>query len=165
MKDILTFGNSGRFSCRAAFFTVLVTLLIMGGSLHAQTLKVNDVSAGRVVEVTGDVDSLDNISTKAFSLGKNILTDWSANPVRVGYLIASESGTPKVRCILQGSYDDTNFFNVDTLFADSSETFMNTTANLNGGKYPLYRVYLTGYTGNRADTNVKLWIYAYKDEY
>lgn len=144
---------------RFAFLAFLLTLIV---GLNAQTMKVEQITGGKVITVTSAVDSLDTLNTKVFGLGQFQNYDWDTYPFSYGYLLTSAAAKPYIRCVVQGSYDNSTFFAVDTLFADSAETFTKGTANLNKGKYPYYRFQITGYTGNRADATMKLWFYAYK---
>ncbi len=145
---------------RLALFLAFFISVVMVAP--AQTMKVEPITGGKVITVTASVDSLDTLSTKAFGLGQFQNYDWDTYPFSYGYLLTSAAAKPYIRCVVQGSYDNSTYFAVDTLFADSAETFTKETANLNKGKYPYYRFYITGYTGNRADATMKLWFYAYQ---
>ncbi|MCA0387931.1 MAG: hypothetical protein LCH52_05495 [Bacteroidetes bacterium] len=146
---------------RILIFTLLFFIPTIA-LVNAQTMKVENITGGRLITVTASVDSTDTLSTKAFGLGNFQNYDWDTYPFSFSYLLASASGKPYIRTKVEGSYDNSTWFIVDTLFADSAETFTKSTANLNKGKYPYYRFKIIGYTGNRKDATLKLWFYAYR---
>lgn len=159
-----TFNSKKGFEMKRLKFVLLllIPLLFTMEETQAQTLKVESITGGKLYSVTASVDSLDTLSTKAFGLGNFQSYDWDTYPFSFSYLLTSAAAKPYIRTTVEGSYDNSTWFAVDTLFADSVETFTKSTANLNKGKYPYYRFTIIGYTGNRSDATLKLWFYAYR---
>ena len=90
------------------------------------------------------LDSLQTYNSKHFSLNKYDNESYYTYPPQFARLLTSSAGTPKVTAIVQGTYDQSNYTNVDTLMnANSTETFTRGSFNINDWKFPLYRIQFT----------------------
>jgi hypothetical protein len=144
-------------------FLLLFPVLVLAQS---QATTAFDFTTTRAtVSVSGKVDSLTNYVSKTFDLSGYDNGGFVSYPLFVGKVISSTLGTPHVFTYIQGSYDNSNWVNVDTIATnDSVETYNTTTIDLNGKYFPLYRVFVDGITGNRSDSMIKVHIYAYRKD-
>ncbi len=80
------------------------------------------------------------------------------------YIATSVLGSPKLTTYIQGSYDESNWFNVDTLCTDlTGETLVKETAQLFRYHVPYYRAIVYGVALNRSDTVFDFRFYFYWD--
>lgn len=149
-------------------FSVLTVDLSAQGFISDAVARPTDGN-GVVWAFEVEVDSLENYTSKAFSLSPYDADDFSEyHPLHFGKVASSADGTPRVFVYIQGTYGDGNWFTVDTVaVADSVETYNTGTLDLNAKKCAAYRVVfdgITGYTDNRLDTVYKLSLYAYRKD-
>lgn len=119
------------------------------------------------------VDSVDTLTSETFSLARydgyavhadsaTGLGQWIRPEVPAGWLATSSAGTPKVTAYVQGSYDESNWFNVDTVATDlTAETLQKGTLQLLRYLVPYYRVVVYGVATNNPDTVFDLRLYLY----
>lgn len=134
------------------------------------------------------VDSVDTLTSNYFSLGKwdavywgtpqdtvpkgyivagdtSYYADQQRSPFKLQYQASSTLGSPKITGYVQGSFDLTNWVNVDTLFTDlTSESLTRADLDLNNEKYPWYRVVIYGVALNRSDTTFIMRWYCYHND-
>jgi len=133
---------------------------------------------GRMIVFTCAVDSVDTLTSKTFSLAKYdgckelysaldsiyILSSEMSIEVPYAYIANSILGSPKVTTYIQGSYDQLNWFNVDTLCTNlTSESLTKGTAQLFRHHVPYYRAVVYGVAQNRRDTVFDFRFYFYWD--
>ena len=114
------------------------------------------------------VDSVTEYTSSVFSLDQYDNQSFYTYPLTVAFKQNSVLGTPYVTAIIQGSFDNSNWLTIDTLmYKDSTEIATKKTIDMNGYKFPLYRMFINGDTttgvnvANRSDTVLRLWVYAY----
>ncbi|MDD5061479.1 MAG: hypothetical protein PHN44_04250 [Candidatus Marinimicrobia bacterium] len=125
---------------------------------------------GRMITFTCTVDSVDTLTSKTFSLAKydgNFYTVDTAGAahfqdVPYAYIASSAAGAPKLTTYLMGSYDETNWFKVDSLYvADTGETLKTGVVSLFNYHVPYYRAVVYGVALNRSDTILDFRFYLY----
>jgi len=151
------------------FFLIL---LILTPAVFAQSAfttgwspKIEYKGNGTVVIVKGTIDTTDQLNSTAFSLLGYDKVDLATYPLTAGVKLSGTStATRKVHCFIQGSYDGTNWANVDTISnADSANTLiMKTALNLNGYRTPYYRIAVVGATTANDLTTFDIRVYAYR---
>jgi len=148
------------------FFFVVLTLLITFGAQAQTKITTNNIGTSQVVSFEMIVDSLSTLTTNPFTLSSFDGESFYTYPLSYGYILTSVAGLPRVSMFIQGSFDgSTNWTNADTLAtSDSTETFRKLSFDLNNAKYPYYRISVTGTAGNRRDTDLKFWLYAYRKD-
>jgi hypothetical protein len=120
---------------------------------------------GQVFRFVATIDSLNTYTSKAFYLSEYDGESLFSYPVAYGKVASSVVGVPKIKSIIQGTYGDGNWFNVDTLStSDSVETYNTGTVDLNNRKCLAYRIEISGVTTNPGDTIYTLSLYAYRRE-
>lgn len=122
------------------------------------------IGTAKLIKFSGKIDSLSTLSSNPFNLnGYN--TDYYSYPLSAQKLFTSTSGTPKVKVIIQGTFNGSTYTNIDTIgVADSVESVVKANYDMNGAIYPQYRLTITGATNNRRDTLFEIYLYAYKKD-
>lgn len=161
------------------FLTILMAILLVAIPAFSQGSWSNNASIvtgfagenqGRMIVFTCAVDSVDTLISSTFSLakydGSYYTTDTSGNAifqeVPYAYIATSALGSPKLTTYIQGSYDQSNWFVVDTLCTDlTSESLTKGTAQLFRYHIPFYRAVVYGVELNRSDTIFDFRFYCY----
>ena len=82
--------------------------------------------------------------------------------VPYAYIASSVLGSPKITTYIQGSYDESNWFDVDTLCTDlTGETLVKGTAQLFRYHVPYYRAVVYGIALCRSDAAFDFRFYSY----
>lgn len=142
-----------------------IVFLIFGTAAQAQWTKnavVNRTDLGDVIEFETVVEGTDTVTLSTpFNLNTHyIITDSGRRvyPVSFGFKATSDSAVT-LNAELLGSYDNVNYFTVDTLFTGyNSTTVEEGTADLNGIIRPFYKLRLYG-SGSNDSTHVAGGIY------
>lgn len=158
-------------------FWLLVTLGLLFGAddLRAQSGAYTRDAVfsphypGEILRFTCALDSVDQDTSRNFSLGKYDGARWTTAPIWLQRKISSAAGKPYVTVFLDGSFDASNWFACDTLMtADSLETAGLIQINLTNYKFPWYRIRSNGiqYGGgvNRSDTILDMIWYLYQKD-
>ena len=145
----------------------LLLLVMFSFETGAQTWTTNakqtTIGTALVTSFQCEVDSGQSFYSSAFGL--NFYNGFSTNyELSYGYKLTNAADSQQVSVTLQGSFDATNWKNVDTLFADSSETFSYGKTYLFGYHFPYYRMLVAAGTRNKNNTDLKVWVYAYRKE-
>lgn len=158
---------------------LILALLIFAVPVFSQGNWSNDAKTltgfagenqGRMIVFTCTVDSVDTLISSTFSLAKYdgayYTTDASGNAifqdVPYAYIATSALGSPKLTTYIQGSYDQSNWFVVDTLCTNlTSESLTTGTAQLFRYHIPYYRAVVYGVALNRSDTIFDFRFYCY----
>jgi hypothetical protein len=110
------------------------------------------------------VDSNTTVSLDVFELAAFDGAS-TASIVFYGLKYASAAGMPRIKTILQGSFDYTNWVAVDTLGVDTLETFQKGAVSIYGGVvYPYWKLVHEGAVGNRDDSKASVYLYAVKPD-
>lgn len=146
---------------------IMVVLLVLAGTGNAQTWTKNAtttiVGNSLIVNFQAKVDSGQTFYSNLFGLNQH--NGFSTTyELSYGYKLTNAADTQQVSVTLQGSFDGTNWKNVDTLFADSSETFNYGKTYLFGYHFPYYRLLIAAGTRNKNNTDLKAWVYAYRKD-
>ena len=160
---------------KKTLFTLVTFLIMFTSIIQAQWVtnaKATTLADGQFLAFDLTVDSVQTYTSNVFSLNQYDNQTFYTYPLNYQKLITSAAGTPYVTATIQGSFTTafTSASVVDTiLLVDSVETVGRGVLNLNDWKFPYYRLSIIGATNgagtkNRADTVLKLWIYAnFKD--
>mgnify|MGYP000729630150 CR=1 FL=1 len=161
-----------------SFFMILMLISVLtfaSGSWTNNAVKITGFAGekqGSMLIFTCSVDSVDTLTSGTFSLAKydgNYFTVDTAGTshfqeVPYAYIATSALGSPKLTCYIQGSYDQSNWFNVDTLCTDlTSESLAIGTAQLFRYHVPYYRTIVYGVALNRSDTVFDFRFYLFWD--
>lgn len=126
--------------------------------------KLTEVqNAGLVVEFRATADSLENITSRLFSVTNYDGGAWSSYPIYYTKSTVSAAGKPFTTVTIEGSNDNENWVVIDTVggASDSLETLASGSIDLGGKKFLYYRQRTKGESGNRRDTVVKTTYYFY----
>lgn len=138
------------------FFLPLLLLLLpvlLSGQVLTNGYAQTPVAKGTLYNFQVRVDSLGTYTTSPFSLGGLDKESFVTYPVHYAKTITGPY-KPRVSCVVQGAMSTTTGYTaVDTVaLADSTKTLATGTLDLNDKKFPFYRLYIYGATGNRKDT-------------
>ncbi len=141
---------------KRTFMVLLVALalftLMPPAAAQTVTVDVDELKpSGRLVKITAEIDTVATRYSVGFSLAGYIGESLSTYPISFDYILAAASGSDvdSLAVFLQGSNDETNWTNVDTLSAGlgtASQTYG--TMDLNSLKYAYYRGKFTGLGSN-----------------
>lgn len=145
------------------FFTLFAILSVSTLAQFTVNGATTAVPNGKIIAFTGTIATTDTLTTNTFNLS-DITSDFATNPLKVGVILSGgTASTQKISAFLQGSYDLTNWFNVDTVStSDSATTYLVKSLDLNSYKVPYLRIRALG-TGVNVATVFKYRVYAYKD--
>ena len=148
-------------------------MVFASGSWTNDAVKVTGFEGekqGSMLTFTCSVDSVDTLTSSTFSLAKydGYKELYSSQEVSIetpyAYIATSAAGSPKITCYIQGSYDESNWFVVDTLCTDlTSETLAKSTAQLFRYHVPYYRAIVYGIALCRSDAVFDFRFYFYWD--
>lgn len=146
------------------FLITLIVLVLFTDALPqwATNGATVNIPNGKIISYQGTIATTDTLTTNPFSLS-DITNDFSTNPLKVGVILSGgTASTQKISAFLQGSYDLTNWFNVDTVsVSDSATTHLVKSLDLNSYKVPYLRIRVLGTSGN-SSTVFKYKVYAYR---
>ena len=144
----------------------LVSGLFAGDGAWSVNARESLQPYGSLFHFTCTVDSLDTLTSSNFKLGKYDNVAWASLPFAYQIKVSSVLGGVKVTAYLQGSFDGTNWANVDTLVsAYTTETLATGTRYLNDLKRPIYRLLIYGVALNSPDTIFDWYLWAYQETY
>ncbi len=114
--------------------------------------KVEHIPGGKIIKFSGTVDTTESYTSNVFYLS-DVDDDFTNSPPSFGALLTgTDTTTRKISAYLVASnFVDGTFSNKDTLLtADSADTEINKTFDLNGNekKFYLWKLKVTGATGN-----------------
>ena len=157
------------------FAFVLIALLAVALTASAQfstnaSIKTfND--GGKVIKFVGTISSTTAYTSNGFSLaGYQGEASSTYPPLAVDYSldtadVAAGTDVDSVKAIIQGSNDESNWKNVDTLstvgFGTVAQTY--TTLDLNAQKWAYYRWVVTG-VGSNTGATITINCYAYRKD-
>jgi hypothetical protein len=152
------------FSQIALMAVFVLALALPAFAQSTISTDVDYLEGGLLVTVDMEIDSIDTVYSDAFAFGQYDDDSYYTYPVAYGYQFTSAADEPKVMVKMQGSFDAVTWTLIDTVSAvtDSTETFNVGTMNFNNKKFPYYRAFVEGKTGNRADCIGKFYVYAYR---
>lgn len=146
-------------------FLMAVTFVFAGdGTWSIDASKREHVPAqGEVITFACSVDSIDTLTSRTFSMTEfDGMADSTFSEVPMAYKVSSSAGTPKVTVYIQGSYDDENYFSIDTIATDqTAETLQKGFVDVFKYIVPYHQVVIEGIETSRADTEFKMWLYPY----
>ncbi len=146
------------------FLITLITAFLTTAALPqwATNGATVNIPNGKIISYQGTIASTDTLTTNPFSL-TDITNDFSTNPLKVGVILSGgTASTRKISAFLQGSYDLSNWFNVDTVStSDSASTYLVKSLDLNSYKVPYLRIRALGTAGN-SSTVFAYKVYAYR---
>jgi len=148
----------------------LILILLIAPIFAASSWTTNAVqdrlTNGTLIRFSAALDSVDTLYSNGFSLAKYDKDSFTTYPIAYGKILSSASGKPRVTTKVQGTYDNTNWFDVATIgiTADSLETYGKGTTDFGNVKCLKYRIVYYGTTGNRSDTTVQLILYLYRED-
>ncbi len=142
-----------------ALIAFLTTVAFPQWATNGATVNIPN---GKIISYQGTIATTDTLTTNPFSL-TDITNDFSTNPLKVGVILSGgTASTQKISAFLQGSYDLSNWFNVDTVsVSDSATTHLVKSLDLNSYKVPYLRIRALGTSGNVA-TVFKYKVFAYR---
>ena len=146
-------------------FLLLFVMFSIPTSAQTWTTNAKQTSVGDalITSFQCEVDSGASFYSSAFGL--NFMNGHSSSyELSYGWKLTNATDSQQVAVTLQGSFDATNWKNVDTLLNDSSETFSYSKTYLFGYHFPYYRVLVAAGTRNKNNSDLKLWVYAYHKE-
>lgn len=146
------------------FFSMTVNSYGQAGA-YSKDAKFSPTYPGETVEFQCNVDSLGADTSRTFTLAKYDGVSWTDHPISTFRLLTSAAGTPKISTYIDGSFDGSTWFVVDTLGTDiTSESATKSTTSLKNLKYPYYRMRNKGGAANRRDSIIKwIWYLYHKD--
>ena len=149
------------------FFFILAVGITFGQSAFTQNTKITQGTDGITVYIAGTIDTANTLNSNSFKLLGYDKVDLYTYPLNAGVLLSGTStATRKVHIFIQGSHDNSNWSNIDTISnADSANTILAKTAlNLNTYRMPFYRLSVVGATSANNDTGFKVWLYGYRKD-
>ena len=134
-----------------------VSTMIAGELENDATKRALEPSQGEAIVTSGTVGTSDTIVTRTFGLqeydGYVYPNDGSKRSAPYAYIATSESATPEVVIEVEGSYDNENFFIIDTpVDSVTAETLQNGTSTIFSTVVPYYRIRIIGTASNASDT-------------
>jgi hypothetical protein len=133
---------------------------------NASVSKMNSGDGGYVVTFQGTLTAAtDTLTSTVFSLTEYDQENLTTYPYIYGALLnGTSTATRKVSCQVLGSFNDSDYFVVDTIQAsDSINTIIKKTFDINNYKVPYLKLIFFGTSGN-SGTGFKAWIYAYRKD-
>ncbi|GEM_PF-2500448 len=170
--------NFDVFGIGKSLLIVMLALVIFVPLAEAQWTKnaqeIRLDRSGRVFAFQTTVDSVENDTSKTFSLDGFYIDSTARFGVGYTYKQTSSAGTAACKVYLQGSMGDSNWTAVQTIFGatavdstletlQSGNLFLYT--NNPAGTIPLYayyRIIFDGQPGNRSDNVVRLRLHPWK---
>jgi len=144
------------------FSTILILLLAVASFGFAADFNAvfQPIGENHLITFTTSVDSVDTLVSSDFTLTLYDDGGFSSYPVKCWSKATSTLGSPKLTAYVQGSWDQSTYTNIDTIFsASTSETAALVDLDMNGALYPYYRIYLLGVALNRSDTELTIkWL-------
>ena len=130
--------------------------------------EVINLAQGKVVKFTFSLDSAGTLTSNSFAVHEHDDFLWSTETIQATYKFTSVDSLPKLSCYIDGSYDNSNFARIDTLFSDAAgevQVFANT--DLNSIHAPYLRVTFVGIELGADDQTgfLQLYFYQGRDEY
>jgi len=142
------------FALVFAIFIASVFALAQSGA-YSKDAVFTQAYPGETLHFTCQPDSVAKDTSRAFSIGRYITEDrdMSANPIYAQRTISSVLGAVKVTTFIDGSFNGTTWFACDTLGTDvATETATVVTIDLNGKRFPKYRMRSNNIATGRPDT-------------
>ena len=155
-----------------AILMIFMTMLLIPafGTITADMTVNDDVTFGKVFTFATQTDSIENDTSRVWSLGNviNKTTEMDTNKLEIpcGYHVLSATATVKVAMKIQGSYDydpvtgTGTWIDAVTINSDiTSETATKTVINFGLARFPYYRTITDGQETNTPDTVTEFWLY------
>ena len=150
-----------------SFLFLFAFVQINAQSSFSTNTKVVQGLSNLTIQIAGTIDTTNTLNSNAFSLLGFDKVDLYTYPLTAGVKLAGTStATRKVSAYIQGSFDGSNWANIDTIStADSANTLITVRSlNLNNYRMPLYRLSVVGATSANDNTTFDVRVYAWRKD-